>query len=622
MTRVGVFLVIAALIAGMVGCGVTPSSTEIRDWYDLDAIRDNLSGAYVLMNDLDANTSGYEELASPTADGGKGWQPIGALFDPLTESFDGEGFTGSFSGQGREISDLYINRPEEYGVGLFGFVDEEGVIKDVGVADFTVIGQNGDAGGLVGFNTGTVSNCYARGSVSGEDSAGGLAGWNDGTVSDSYSAGRVTGDQHVGGLAGFSEGTLSNSYSTSTVIGDRYVGGLVGQNSNGTVINSHSSGNVTGSQWVGGLVGENRIGDTVSNSYSTGSVTGNYCVGGLVGWNGGIVSNSYYNYDEALINGKNIISIGALFDETFNEWLANGQFLEVDERLSQGDDYYLINDVSDFKELLAFGQDSSLKFRLTNDLDLATEPNFFIPYLAGEFDGDVHKISNLNLNSDLISPLGLFGRLTPGAKVTQIGAENVTITGDKYVGGLVGWNDDGTITNSHSSGNVTGTNRVGGLVGWNYEGTLGNSYSSSTVTGEWEVGGLVGWNHYATIGNSYASGNATGNRKVGGFVGYNHYSTASNSYSTGNVAGYSDVGGLAGKAWSATASNCFWDVQTSGQTTSDGGTGKTTAEMQDIATFSGAMWDVIEVADLSKRNPSYIWNIVDSVTYPFLSWQS
>ncbi len=50
---------------------------EIRDWHDLDAIRDNLGGSYVLMNDLDSTTAGYKELASPTANGGKGWQPIG-----------------------------------------------------------------------------------------------------------------------------------------------------------------------------------------------------------------------------------------------------------------------------------------------------------------------------------------------------------------------------------------------------------------------------------------------------------------------------------------------------------------------------------------------------------------
>jgi hypothetical protein len=67
-------------------------------------------------------------------------------------------------------------------------------------------------------------------------------------------------------------------------------------------------------------------------------------------------------------------------------------------------------------------------------------------------------------------------------------------------------------------------------------------------------------------------------------------------------------------------SNSFWDVETSGQATSDGGTGKTTVEIKNIDTFSGAGWNIVAVA-LNKTNPSYIWNIVNNVTYPFLSWQ-
>ena len=72
----------------------------------------------------------------------------------------------------------------------------------------------------------------------------------------------------------------------------------------------------------------------------------------------------------------------------------------------------------------------------------------------------------------------------------------------------------------------------------------------------------------------------------------------------------------------STVSDSFWDTETSGQSTSDGGTGKTTAEMEDISTFSGATWNIIAVANPGTRNLSYIWNIVDDETYPFLSWKS
>jgi hypothetical protein len=101
---------------------------------------------------------------------------------------------------------------------------------------------------------------------------------------------------------------------------------------------------------------------------------------------------------------------------------------------------------------------------------------------------------------------------------------------------------------------------------------------------------------------------------VGGSAG-----TVSNSYSTGGVIGNSEVGGLVG--WNdGTVSNSFWDTATSGQAASAGGTGKITLGMQDIGTFSGVGWNITEVA-LNQTNPAYIWNIVNGVTYPFLSWQ-
>jgi len=197
--KVGVLLITVALIAGMAGCGDTPSGTEIRDWYDLDAVRDNLGGSYILMNDLDSTTAGYEELASPTANEGKGWQPIGDLYDPSTDPF-----TGSFNGQGYEIRDLFINRPDEHYLGLFGYVGEVGVIEDIGAVNVT---------------------------VNGFSSVGGLVGENDGTVSKSYSTGSVTGSWYVGGLMGSSnEDTVSNSFWDTETSGQATSDGGTGKN--------------------------------------------------------------------------------------------------------------------------------------------------------------------------------------------------------------------------------------------------------------------------------------------------------------------------------------------------------------------------------------------------------
>ena len=561
--KVCIFVMTATLIAGMAGCIPFSQNLEIRTWYDLDAIRDNLNGNHILMNDLDSTTAGYTELASPTANGGMGWQPIGTTDDL---------FTGTFDGQEYEICDIFIYRPDENGVGLFEVVEQSGVIKNVGVTNATVTGE-AYVGGLVGINIGTVSNSYSSSNV-------------------------TSNDDFIGGLVGVSEGTVTNSCSTGTVIGNLGVGGLVGSNgysAPGTVTNSYSTGNVIGNLGVGGLVGGNSDQATVSHSYSTGNVTGEAYIGGLVGASDNdIVSNSYYNYGEVLINGKHIITSGALFGEDFDQWLAEGKFLDVNERLSQESGYYVISNVNDFKQLLAFGQDSSLKFKLKNDLDLTTESNFYIPHLAGEFDGNGHKISNLSFNFDFISRVGLFGSLTPGAVVTHVGAESANVTGDEDVGGLVGENY-GAVRNSYVTGNVNGDKNVGGLVGHNYDwATVRNSYATSNVSGDEKVGGLVGCNsNETTVGYSYALGNVTGDNNVGGLVGW----------SAGFV-GYS-----------------FWDIETSGQNISDGGTGKNTTEMRDIATFSGESWDIIAVLNPSIRNTSYIWNIVEDETYPFLSWQ-
>jgi len=232
---------------------------EIRDWYDLDAIRDNLVGSHTLMNDLDSTTPGYEELASPTANEGKGWQPIiGTKNDP---------FTGTFDGQGYEIRDLFINRPDEGPVGLFCFTAESGIIKDIGLVNVTVTGYY-YVGGLVGYNNGIVTDSYSRGNVSGiVGMVGGLVGKNTGTVSNSYSTASVSGVVNVGSLVGDNwGGTVSNSYSTGNVIGSSCVGGLVAYNNKGIVTNSYSTGNVTGNEDVGGLVGRNYDG-TASNSF-------------------------------------------------------------------------------------------------------------------------------------------------------------------------------------------------------------------------------------------------------------------------------------------------------------------------------------------------------------------
>ena len=285
--RLSILLVMVVLIAAMEGCifGNSSQTVEIRTWYDLDGIRNNLSGDYILMNDLDSTTTGYDELASPTANDGEGWQPIiGPGGDPP--------FTGTFNGQGHKIRDMFINLPGKGNVGLFSIVGEDGRIENIGVVNADVT-STAYIGALAGVNRGTVSYSYSTGSLTGEYYTGGLVGKNDGTVSYSYSTVNVISDSGAGGLIGGNTGAVSNSYSTGNVNGDSSAGGLMGENT-GTVSNSYSTGNVTGDSGAGGLIAAN--GGTVSNSYSTGSVNGNEYLGGLVGYSDqGTVSGSFWD---------------------------------------------------------------------------------------------------------------------------------------------------------------------------------------------------------------------------------------------------------------------------------------------------------------------------------------
>ena len=197
-----------------------------------------------------------------------------------------------------------------------------------------------------------------------------------------------------------------------------------------------------------------------------------------------------------------------------------------------------------------------------------------------------------------------------------------SVSGDYYLGGLCGYNYS-TITNCYSTSSVSGDNWLGGLCGSNslwwvdmgpdYYGTITNCYSTGSVSGDDYLGGLCGYNE-AHISNCYSTGSVIGDDRVGGLCGYNLYATITNCYATGLVTGGSALGGLCGYNNQSTIANCFWDTQTSGISISDGGTGKTTLEMQTESTFTNAGWDF----DPYDGDPAD-WFMAG---YPQLIWQS
>jgi filamentous hemagglutinin family protein len=235
----------------------------------------NLSGHYALGSDITADaTSGWNAAT--------GFTPIGTVALP---------FNGTFDGLGHIVSNLTIDRPAAADIGLFGSTGLGSVIQNVGLVGGSVNAAS-SAGGLVGSNTGTITNSYNTGSVGAGSSLGGLMGSNTGTVNNSYATGNVSGTSSLGGLMGSNTGAVSNSYAAGSVTGTSSLGGLMGS-STGPVTNSYATGSVTGTSSVGGLMGSST--GPVSDSYSTGSVSGTTSVGGLMGSSTNTVTNSYWN---------------------------------------------------------------------------------------------------------------------------------------------------------------------------------------------------------------------------------------------------------------------------------------------------------------------------------------
>jgi hypothetical protein len=219
------------------------------------------------------------------------------------------------------------------------------------------------------------------------------------------------------------------------------------------------------------------------------------------------------------------------------------------------------------------------------------------PSFSGNYNGQGFFIYGLYINksSDFT---GLFGYVVGTVKNVKL--YNITVVGDRYVGGLAG-GSQGDISNCAVTGSVSGSAGsirflIGGLVGANYK-NIDSCFSTATVSGYYDVGGLVGYssNSIYHISNSFATGSVSGISKVGGLVGsLNSSNNIINCYATGAVTASSNGGGLIGSTdgSAVTISNSFWDTQTSGQASSaGGGTGKTTAEMKTSSTFTSSGWN-------------------------------
>jgi hypothetical protein len=202
----------------------------------------------------------YRQVANITLPSGLNWTPIGID--------DDEPFKGVYDGGGKTISGLKTNDTTADYQGLFGFIQGSGaIVKNVGIVNCNIVG-NSCVGGVVGNNQGTVQNCYATGTVSGNENVGGVVG-NDGIVQNCYATSKVSGYGNVGGVVG-NGGIVQKCYATGDVEGSYKAGGVAGQA--GSVENCYATGDVKGDQ-AGGVVGVSQSG-MVQNCYATGNVNG------------------------------------------------------------------------------------------------------------------------------------------------------------------------------------------------------------------------------------------------------------------------------------------------------------------------------------------------------------
>ncbi|OXU15096.1 GLUG motif-containing protein [Sedimentisphaera salicampi] len=238
--------------------------------------------------------------------------------------------------------------------------------------------------------------------------------------------------------------------------------------------------------------------------------------------------------------------------------------------------------------------------------------------------------------------LGLIRNCICHAEITLLAGTNVCI------GGITGYNE-GDLERSMSSGFIKcggGSNRVGGAAGFNSAGdmllcsskvncVLGDSSQyiggligdnmGAEINQCWAggditrlstasdypdyAGGLLGRNYSnSSIKNCFATGEVDGDEYAGGLAGRHENSGIRKCYSTGKVTGSLHVGGLVGKSDTEDPDvyDSFWDTETSGRPTSSGGTGKTTAQLQQESTFAG--WDFIAVWRISQtpfNEPDY-----------------
>jgi len=282
---------------------------------DLDNLRNDLSGKYIVMNDIDLADFNNGE-----------WVPIGS---------SDNGFKGVFDGNGYAIHNMKITESASEGVGLFCRISNAEV-KNTGLTDANIDLQDESEmqaiGIICGFSDGstTINNCFAKGKITADSPflssyIGGICGYNTGTstltITNCFNKSNISKAAHVGGILGnkFWPNTvaiISNCYNTGNITAIVYAGGIVG-NARATISNCYNSGNISTSiaeqtdTYAAGIIALAGSNSKVNDSYNTGNIYAYarryaHAAGGIAG--SSTTGSSWYSSIQNFYNSGNVIA--------------------------------------------------------------------------------------------------------------------------------------------------------------------------------------------------------------------------------------------------------------------------------------------------------------------------
>lgn len=163
-------------------------------------------------------------------DGLRNWTPI-------------QQYDGTFDGARHTISGIYCVSDTIEEAGIFQNTIDNAIVENIGVLDsYYCLKKGYNVGGIVGFNSGIIRNCYNEGMVSSlynnDNYLGGICGMNGGgTITGCYNKGKVANSvwgTRAGGICGRSTNKILNCYNTGSVTGGYMVGGICGSNASST----------------------------------------------------------------------------------------------------------------------------------------------------------------------------------------------------------------------------------------------------------------------------------------------------------------------------------------------------------------------------------------------------